>query len=163
MSELEKLAQDREGISLQEGVDALRRGLGEDLVAVVLFGSRARGDARAESDWDLLLLAENLPASPLGRDRFLHSLLPEKWRYRISFLAHTPSEWFQRVTSLALDIALDGVILYDTPSWSLSIRLADLRQQLKRWGLERRQIDEGEWLWLRQGAARSQWELEWTR
>src|SRR5579875_1660192 len=37
-------------------VEALRAGLGERLVAVVLFGSRARGDHRPTSDWDLLVI-----------------------------------------------------------------------------------------------------------
>jgi predicted nucleotidyltransferase len=39
-------------------LETLRNGLGDDLVAVVLFGSRARGEAGPESDWDLLLIGE---------------------------------------------------------------------------------------------------------
>ena len=31
------------------------------LVAVVLFGSRARGEGSETSDWDLLVIAEGLP------------------------------------------------------------------------------------------------------
>jgi len=33
-------------------LETLRNGLGDDLVAVVLFGSRARGEAGPESDWE---------------------------------------------------------------------------------------------------------------
>jgi ketosteroid isomerase-like protein len=33
-------------------LETLRNGLGDDLVAVVLFGSRARVEAGPESDWE---------------------------------------------------------------------------------------------------------------
>lgn len=33
-------------------IESLRAGLGDNLVAVVLFGSRARGEAGPESDWE---------------------------------------------------------------------------------------------------------------
>lgn len=42
-------------------VSALREGLGDELVAVVLFGSRARGEAHQGSDWDVLVIANGLP------------------------------------------------------------------------------------------------------
>ena len=35
--------------------------LGEDLVSIVLFGSRARGTATSGSDFDLLIVARSLP------------------------------------------------------------------------------------------------------
>jgi hypothetical protein len=47
--------------------------LGDRLIAVVLFGSRARGDADPASDWDLL--AERLA--------YLRSLIREQGLYRI--------------------------------------------------------------------------------
>lgn len=46
---------------------ALKRGLGDSLVAVVLFGSRAREDADEHSDWDLLLIARDLPQKSFQR------------------------------------------------------------------------------------------------
>ncbi|MBK8432567.1 MAG: nucleotidyltransferase domain-containing protein [Chloroflexi bacterium] len=52
---------------LQPVTSALQEALGDDLVALVLFGSRARGDARPDSDWDLLLIAEGLPERPFAR------------------------------------------------------------------------------------------------
>lgn len=47
--------------ALTDVVTALKQGLGDHLVAVLLFGSRARGEAHAASDWDLLVIAHNLP------------------------------------------------------------------------------------------------------
>lgn len=57
-------ATDRERAVSQKAVEALRAGLGERLVAVVLFGSQACGDHRLESDWDLLVIAKGLPEHP---------------------------------------------------------------------------------------------------
>lgn len=51
----------------EQAVDALKAGLGENLLAVALFGSRARGDERPGSDWDLFVLADALPEHPLDR------------------------------------------------------------------------------------------------
>lgn len=146
---------------LQPVVAALQGALGDDLIALVLFGSRARGDARPESDWDLLLIADNLPASPLRRGDYIHSFLPHEWRYRVNLLAHTPTEWFGRVTPLALDVALDGVLLYDNSQNLIPARLSALREQLAQLRLERQAIDN-EWIWLWRDEPQRHWELEWT-
>ncbi len=147
---------------LQPVVAALQNTLGSDLVALILFGSQARRDAQPDSDWDLLLLAEHLPDSPWRRQQQIAALLPVEWRHRLSVLAHTPAEWFVRVTPLALDIALDGIVLYDGSQGLVSSRLAALRRQLAQIGLERQPIDS-EWIWVWQDAPPTHWELEWAR
>lgn len=149
-------------LQLQPVIAALQEALGDDLVALVLFGSRARGDARPDSDWDLLLIAKNLPDSPWRRQQQILSLLPLAWRYQANILAHTPSEWFARVTPLALDIALDGILLYDNSQNLLPTRLSALREQLAHLGLERHTIED-EWIWLWRDEPQRHWELEWTR
>jgi uncharacterized protein len=58
----------------------LKGGLGDKLIAVVLFGSRARGDANEDSDWDLLLIARDLPERVLRRHLWLKGMLPVVWR-----------------------------------------------------------------------------------
>jgi len=146
---------------LQPVVEALQEALGDDLVALILFGSRARGDARPDSDWDLLLLAENLPDSTWRRQQEILALLPQPWRHQVNVLAHTPSEWFDRVTPLALDIALDGIVLYDNSQNLIPTRLSVLREQLAQLGLERHAVED-EWIWLWRDEPQRHWELEWT-
>lgn len=134
--------------ALSPVLDALRNGLGDDLVAVVLFGSRARGEADSQSDWDLLVIAENLPDSPWHRQKQILALLPQEWQHQVNVLAYTSAEWFARVTPLALDITLDGIMLYESTRALISTRLSALRKQLFDLGLERQAIGEGEWIWL---------------
>ncbi|MBU4232165.1 MAG: nucleotidyltransferase domain-containing protein [Proteobacteria bacterium] len=53
--------EDQEAI-LSQLVTALQEGLGERPVAVVLYGSRARDQASEASNWDLFVIAKDLPA-----------------------------------------------------------------------------------------------------
>jgi predicted nucleotidyltransferase len=142
-------------------VQALRQGLGKDLVSVVLFGSQARGEADANSDWDLLLLARRLPEKPWQRHTQLKRLLPEAWRGRVSLLAKTPAEFEAHLPALYLDIALDGVVLYDTGNY-MAQRLAYLRELLARRGLRRERAGV-EMIWRWQQAPGPDWALEWER
>ncbi len=142
-------------------VDALRQGLGPGLVAVALFGSRARGDAAPESDWDLLVIAEQLPDRPLERHFQLKGLLPESWRARVSILAKTPTEFEARLPALYLDIALDAVILHD-PTGYLESRLAYIREQIRRLGL-RRERSDSDLVWRWQAPPPRGWSLEWRK
>jgi predicted nucleotidyltransferase len=74
-------------------VSALRDGLGNRLVAVVLFGSRARGEASDSSDWDMLIIVESLPRRIFERRKTLLQSLPPRYRGAISMLAKTPEEF----------------------------------------------------------------------
>lgn len=146
-------------VALEPVLKSLQQGLGPNLVALALFGSQARGEARPESDWDLLLIARNLPDRPLQRHFYLKALLPENWRARISILAKTPAEFEARLPSLYLDIALDAVLLYDTEGY-LRSRLDLLRKLIVRCGLYRKQVDgKHTWEWLNSPPA--DWSLTW--
>ncbi len=142
---------------LQALVEHLRRQLGKRLDAVVLFGSRARGEATEESDWDLLIIVEGLPRSPLARRRLWLSVAPREWQALASPLLRTPEEWYRWVAPLSLDIALDGNILYDARGRMQNF-LTALRKQIQRIGLVRRKID-GQMVWLwQQGTPPRSWE-----
>ena len=123
-------------LEIDPAVHALQQGFGKKLVAVVLFGSRARGDSRAESDWDFLVIARDLPQRQMERYRKTKQMLPSTWRGRISILAKTPDEFEAALPSIYLEIALDGLILYD-PEGYATIQLHKLRRLIRSKDLRR--------------------------
>ena len=141
-------------------VRALMNGLSGRLVAVVLFGSRARGEGSETSDWDLLVIAEGLPAKTFDRNLYLKQLIPLEWRGRVSMLAKTPEQFHGAVSSLYLDVALDGQILCDPRGFAVS-RLGALRRGIEHLGLRREPVPEGfDWRWEKTPAA--SWSLSWS-
>jgi predicted nucleotidyltransferase len=160
-------SQDRYGLTeapgasalLPEVVASLRQGLGEELIAVVLFGSRARGEADKASDWDLLVIARHLPKGTFERHLHLKSMVPVPWRGQTAILSRTPEEFESHLASLFLDIALDGVILYD-PDAYMAQRLASLKRLIKEQGLRRERMQR-DLVWRWQRFPGFDWSLEW--
>lgn len=147
--------------TLGEAITALQAGLGGRLMAVVLFGSRARGEASAESDWDMLIIAEGLPSKPFERHLFLKRLLPPGCRGAVSFLAKTPEEFELHLASIYLDIALDGQVLYD-PRGYAQRQLTAIHHLIERAGLYRERTVAGDvWRWQKEPSG--PWILEWER
>ena len=140
-------------------VESLREALGENLIALVLFGSRARGERRRASDWDIFVLARSLPVSPMKRYARLRSLRSEEPEGGVSFLAKTQTEFEEGFPSFYLDLALDGVILYD-PDGYMESKLRRIREIIKETGLIRERIPGGFfWDWKKYPGP--DWEITW--
>ncbi|MCX7680607.1 MAG: nucleotidyltransferase domain-containing protein [Anaerolineae bacterium] len=129
--------------------EALKAQLGDSLLAIVLFGSLARGEATSDSDIDLLIVAEGLPGRRLARhdllrsadeavDQRLRALWREGIRTDFSPILKTPEE-AQRITPLYLDLVEDAVILYEREGFFSAI-LERVRRSLARLGARRRQL-----------------------
>lgn len=134
--------------------------LGDRLVAVALFGSRARGDHRPDSDWDLLIIAEGLPEGYMERARFFRNDNP--WLGAdIQVMAKTPEEFEGYLPAVYLDIALDAQVLYD-PTGYAAERLAKLHRIMDKAGLYRERIASGGfmWRWL-DPPPFGKWSIEW--
>jgi predicted nucleotidyltransferase len=145
---------------LSQIVTALQEGLGERLIAAVLYGSRARGQAHRASDWDLFIIASDLPAQLWERHILLKRSLPAAYRGAVSLLAKTPQEFEEnKIASIYLYIAQDGQILFDPQGYARQ-RLADLQRLMAEAGLYRKQSSGGEvWRWRQK--PRQPWALEW--
>ncbi len=141
---------------LEPVIASLQKELGDDLVALALFGSRARGDDQPDSDWDVLVVARQLSDKPFQRHLYLKGALPADWRGRVAILAKTPAESASGVPALYLDIALDGIILYD-PEDYLEQRLAYLRRLIQEKGLRREQRGR-DLIWC---SEKADWQLSW--
>jgi predicted nucleotidyltransferase len=79
---------------------------------VILYGSRARGDDRADSDWDLLILVNS--KADLDYERiFRHKLFDLELELEQSFsvTVHNKNEWKLKhwVTPLYQNIAKEGI------------------------------------------------------
>ena len=123
---------------IRPAVDRLVREFGSDLCRIVLFGSRARGDHRPDSDWDLLVVLDGSGmdlGSPENRIavrlRAASSAdgLPEE----IDVIPTCVSDIERTVHvrgKACRDAVLEGTVLYespDAPPWSSWTELAHKR------------------------------------
>jgi hypothetical protein len=136
--------------------DLLVASLGERLVSVVLFGSVARGDATADSDIDLLIVARDLPRGQFARKRLLAEADAKleheaelaardgSVELRLARIVRTPEE-AARVIPLYLDLTEDAILLVDRDGFFAAV-LDRLRASLARLGSRR--IRQGKtWYW----------------
>ena len=114
----------------------LEETFGAGVRGIAAFGSRARGDHRTDSDYDVLLVADGLAADPFDRARQLGGVALLLHGVGVQVVARTPCEFEADVTPLHLDLALDARVLVERGGY-LSARLARLRELLAEAGLER--------------------------
>ena len=79
---------------------------------IILFGSRARGDEREDSDWDLLILVPK-PADLKEEQKFRHKLFDLELEYgqSISTFVHSKEDWEgkYKITPLYHNIKEEGI------------------------------------------------------
>jgi predicted nucleotidyltransferase len=142
-------------------VNTLLEHFGERLKAIVLFGSRSRGEARPDSDHDVLAVIEDLPPDPLVRQRTVMTpLLPELLRLpeRLSVIAKTPQENQSDLTPFMIDVCIDGAALYGADYFH-RLRTKAI-QVLESAGLQRRRL-AGTWMWMFPSLPRKEWAVTW--
>ncbi len=132
--------------------------LGDKLKAIVLFGSRARGDYIEKSDFDILIIASVLPERYLARMVYIREPLIN-FDENISIIAKTPEEFDSFFPSLYLDIALDGKLLLDKDGF-MKGRLEKIKEIIKESALIRIE-KEGEFIWKWNSPKKPGWELDW--
>lgn len=87
---------------LPEGADA------------ILFGSRARGDAHADSDWDVLILIKGGTATGDDFDKFAYPFVDYGWSVgeQINPLIYSYDDWDKRrFTQFYKNVQTEGVSL----------------------------------------------------
>jgi len=123
--------------------------LGDNLTSVVLFGSVARGQARPNSDIDLLIVCRRLPQGAFRRQALLEPVrqqlqarLEPLWEQGcyVDFTELLKDEaQAQRHRLLYLDMTEEAVLLFDRNNFFADV-LARLRKRLKELGSQRKQL-----------------------
>lgn len=84
----------------------------EPAAEVILFGSQARGDAREDSDWDILILLP-YPVDLVDEQRFRHKLFELELEYGQAFstFVYAREDWQSRyvITPFFHQIEQEGV------------------------------------------------------
>ena len=131
-----------------------RAALGDDRVAIALFGSVARGQARPDSDLDLYVVTRR---PILGDPRLCpmwgrvdaspeyQALVAAGYRPTLSPVLHTVEE-LHRHSWILLDISHHGIVLYD-PTSVLERELAAVRRRMAELGSRRVELPDRSWYW----------------
>jgi len=105
----------REKEALRAFVEGVHQSLGENLVKVILFGSKARGDARRGSDIDLIVIVRerNIPVEKKVIEQVVEAELRYNI-YRLSPMVYSVKDYEERKKMGApfiLEIESEGVTL----------------------------------------------------
>ena len=104
---------EKENQAIKELVAGLKKVYGDNLSRVILYGSKARGEATEDSDIDILVVLKRLGNISEERER-IHSIkwpICYKYDLLISAIIRSEQEYLTRLSPLVLNIKKEGIKL----------------------------------------------------
>lgn len=99
---------------ITQGIKQVAARVLPDGADAILFGSRARGDAHRDSDWDILILIEGEKAKDSDFTNYAYPFVEYGWSVgeQINPLIYTYKDWHKRsITSFFKNIQSEGISL----------------------------------------------------
>lgn len=112
------------------------------------------------SDMDIFLVAENLPDHPFERQIFLRKIIPKEFPFQVSLYAKTVEEFERDFPAIYLDIATEGIILFDRDNYAQG-RLQRIKDIIQEAGL-RRIKEFGSLIWKWKEQPKVSWRIDWS-
>lgn len=94
----------------------LKKSMPKGMGKAILFGSQARGTARSDSDWDILVILNKDVLEPSDYDKITYPLTSLGWDLgqNISPVMYTEKEWeSNKMTPFYKNVQQDGIVLWD--------------------------------------------------
>ncbi|MCD4819991.1 MAG: nucleotidyltransferase domain-containing protein [Candidatus Cloacimonetes bacterium] len=82
---------------------------------IILFGSRARGEITKNSDYDILIIKDNIKNERTLTKKINYELLNEHFMQEIDLIAATTEKWKRNINNIGYiykQINLEGIVLY---------------------------------------------------
>lgn len=140
---------------LQLLLEKVREDFDKDLISFAVFGSVARGEAKPESDIDILIVHKRVNFNPLKkfirilielRESEVYRKLLGKGVYADPYPIFLTEKDLSQKPLILLDILDHGIILFDKNDW-LKGKLNILRNKLNTLGAKRIGLEDGTWYW----------------
>ena len=83
---------------------------------VILFGSRARGEAKSDSDYDILVIKDNLTNERVLTRKINYELISEDIDTEIDVIATSTEKWNKNSNDISYiykNINTEGIVLYE--------------------------------------------------
>lgn len=101
-------------LNIIEKIQDLGRNVLPPNARLILFGSQARGDANADSDWDLLIILDKNEIQYEDFDTYAYPFVALGWKFGEYFSSklYTTAEWQTRKeTPFYKNIQREGIVL----------------------------------------------------